>query len=1377
MNRNCHPFLLRARFCIRFLSALLLLALAASWLPVRTAGAAPAPDVVRQDQEGVWMLTGSDTSDTWKGDKFHGMDSSYSPFYGDSSIGAVYTQLSIKFPDIPQTVAVELTGTCSWEWDGGRIPLKIQPGTGYPFSMSATASYTGSTLLGATVNAVTRTTGGGDIAFTQAYLDVSGQNTYDRQSTGGSLALSAGQNEGEVRTVTLLCGVDIVTVQQTYTYVWKRTGCTATLSLPTGVTPGNSFTPQLTLVDFNNKPIQAEKETWYYNGEISQPPMRWDGKEAVVKYDYTCPGDDKVRTTSLTIPAASSCKATLTLPESMEAEKTFTIQVSVVNQNNEPVTPKTESWFLNDVPGTQTMLWDGKKAVVKYDYTCPGDTEVKTVSIIVPPAKTCLASIVLPDDMAENETFTPSANVVDLVEEKLVIPLQEKWYYEDEEAAPPILWDGRKASLKYEYVCPLDMKLKTVETTIPGRDNTWIVVIGGVAAVAAAALTAAGVSRGRKAKKESAAKYILQVDQSLLEMRAKESKSIHIQAWKVSSDGSTEPAANAALLVSLPAANAGLNASPASGTGGMVCTFSLPHPTVCADVLVTITASVGAQKVSTVVTVRIIPLYELDLSWVDFDNRQLEPGGKEVYAKASVKATPMPDPRTTPDDLARSITLRVEGPNCSMVVLASSPPTYQRPYVQSGSLWIPMHASTLPAGIALESGNPSLFATFTDGHQKLENELPLELKGESVLGAWALGKKRADVCFDRQAEPPHWDVPEIVAYFHDPNDDSKPVTPGFGYSLDNDSVQFAPDVLQVEEIYAHAKDQYTLKCEVNPSVNLEDSFGEDLEEHGGIIKVTITPHTAQENFKPAVVYLQLRPQFELFATQGEEAAREYKKLQLEPMEVVLDGDDVLPLYIGVCRSDKLIDRSTDCPENELDPALWTFKSFLKGSRADDLAAELPEELQPDEDPKILIKSRRPTLAKESTGEDKLTLHLEGSLASGAPMHFMRTLSSFDLELKPLTPDLKLWVVPGKNRGNSEAWMVVYLGGAPNRRLADTILNVKVQSKGQGKLLTPDGDEKASVITGDDGSEQVNLWYKELNWSNYREGLFTVSASISNRAGDMESDAVTATVNVGENVSKLLADLLSSAQMLKLNNPYYEGSLGVGDLVSLTTYRPATRGPAWNAALTIASFIDTSGSAQGKTGKLTDQFARDYVCSEYRDRIAEWLITRRHYRTGSLYSIERAQSMNGIEFDHFTIGGVHQYEALFLSGMEPTADPRGLDPWWKQNWHDEAYLDPDGLITNNWERLYSAETAAWLQAALTPLAMLGIWSGGVTVAVLIELLGPVIIAYTAATAGDLGSKWEMDTAYEGGQYHFNREDNRYTPRDAFLKDWAADQAGG
>ena len=78
---------------------------------------------------------------------------------------------------------------------------------------------------------------------------------------------------------------------------------------------------------------------------------------------------------------------------------------------------------------------------------------------------------------------------------------------------------------------------------------------------------------------------------------------------------------------------------------------------------------------------------------------------------------------------------------------------------------------------------------------------------------------------------------------------------------------------------------------------------------------------------------------------------------------------------------------------------------------------------------------------------------------------------------------------------------------------------------------------------------------------------------------------------------------------------------------------------------------------------------DYVCHELRDRIAEWLITRRHYRRGSLHSMDTVKRMNGIEFDHFTIGWPHKYEALFLSGMDPEADPHGLDPWWKQNWND------------------------------------------------------------------------------------------------------------
>ena len=53
-----------------------------------------------------------------------------------------------------------------------------------------------------------------------------------------------------------------------------------------------------------------------------------------------------------------------------------------------------------------------------------------------------------------------------------------------------------------------------------------------------------------------------------------------------------------------------------------------------------------------------------------------------------------------------------------------------------------------------------------------------------MLGAWVLGKKQADVIFDTQGDTPHWMVPEIVTYFHDPLDDSTPVHPGFEYTFD-----------------------------------------------------------------------------------------------------------------------------------------------------------------------------------------------------------------------------------------------------------------------------------------------------------------------------------------------------------------------------------------------------------------------------------------------------------------------------------------------------------------------------------------------------------------------------------------------------------------
>ena len=54
--------------------------------------------------------------------------------------------------------------------------------------------------------------------------------------------------------------------------------------------PNKEFTPQVSVVDNDNKTVKPDKETWYYNEAASPLPMKWDGKEATVKYDYICPG-------------------------------------------------------------------------------------------------------------------------------------------------------------------------------------------------------------------------------------------------------------------------------------------------------------------------------------------------------------------------------------------------------------------------------------------------------------------------------------------------------------------------------------------------------------------------------------------------------------------------------------------------------------------------------------------------------------------------------------------------------------------------------------------------------------------------------------------------------------------------------------------------------------------------------------------------------------------------------------------------------------------------------------------------------------------------------------------------------------------------------
>ncbi len=1071
----------------------------------------------------------------------------------------------------------------------------------------------------------------------------------------------------------------------------------------------------------------------------------------------------------------ASCFATLKLPDEMKPNQDFTPQAIVVDRFQRTIQPDSGDWFINGEPSSQTMKWDGKAGVVEYEYICPNETTLRRSQINVPAAPSCLAKIILPEKMEPEKTFIAKVEVVD-PDKKPVKPESEAWFYNGVPSSATIKWDGNAATVDYEFICPLDLQPGKTSISIPQAEkgSGWQVVVGGLAAVAAIGLAAvaAGAALVKSGGKKGPPppKYILQLNKNKLEVNHKQSAALSIRAWKINPDGSTVPAPEAVIQVAVPASPALLVASPVSGQGSLECIFSAPKPKECADLSVKITSSANLMKTSAQILVRVVPVYELELKWFDPQLRILKPEAREIYACARLTATPPPDPQTTPDKLAEKIGISIEGPNRPLVQLTTSPPTLHKPYAREGMLWIPIRLSAPPPGSAESVGNPTLFAKFNDGNQRLEKSLSLELSPGIKLGTWVKGTNQADVLFNKRLEIPAWDFSEIIVYFHEPENDRAPAHPTFEYGLDNDAIEFDPPLLVVREIYSHAPDQYTIQTELAPGADVEEYFGSDLRERNGIIQVRITVKTKDgKNYSNGVSYW-LRPQLELFAHGSDASGRTYKGLDFKPEEFLADGSDELKVFIGVCRSDKPEERIAG-EVDLIDPGWWTFSESLAGSNTSQYSCEHLDETEAG-DPQLLIRSIRPMLYKEEWASEKFSLHLEASPTSALPGNFLRTPLRFELPIQPHFPNLRLWVVPGKNRSRSEAWMFAFLDQDPAQPLPDTVLKIKTESTAGGSgpvLLTNSLQKETSVISGADGSEQVNLVYKGLNWTNLNDALFTVSGCITNDQGDQESEPVKIAVNVKENVSTLLADLFDRAEMLKLNNPYYENrSFGLSSLIDLTEYRPFVRGLVWNIC------EEFSGNEKAyASGDKKAKFAHDYVCSEFRDRIAEWLIRRRHYQAGDPDKIEQIALMNGIEFEHFVIAdGLHNYEGLFLSGMSPTDDPRGLDPWWKQNWKDRDYLTPDGLITNNWERYYSVETSGWLTVSLAPLAALGVLAGGFTVPILLGMLGTTIAAYAAVTAGEVAS----GTVYSNGEYKWFRK-NIYTGREVFIKDWIAAHPNG
>jgi hypothetical protein len=137
----------------------------------------------------------------------------------------------------------------------------------------------------------------------------------------------------------------------------------------------------------------------------------------------------------------------------------------------------------------------------------------------------------------------------------------------------------------------------------------WVPIVGGLAAVAIAAIAIAkGLGRKKpddqKKKDEGPAGYILQISPTdTIKVSTKESGSFTVTAWNVDENGSISRADNATITLLPPSQVPELAVAPTSGMGSITVNVSLKKPARVNSAKIQIDASAGGKGTSAVVTV------------------------------------------------------------------------------------------------------------------------------------------------------------------------------------------------------------------------------------------------------------------------------------------------------------------------------------------------------------------------------------------------------------------------------------------------------------------------------------------------------------------------------------------------------------------------------------------------------------------------------------------------------------------------------------------------------------------------------------------------------------------------------------------------------
>jgi hypothetical protein len=143
----------------------------------------------------------------------------------------------------------------------------------------------------------------------------------------------------------------------------------------------------------------------------------------------------------------------------------------------------------------------------------------------------------------------------------------------------------------------------------PDEPFPWVVVVGGLAAVAiAAAAIAKGLGKKKPDDQEKKDKgpvgYILQISPTdTIKISTKEGGSFTVTAWKVDENGGISHANNATITLLPPSQVPGLSVVPTSGMGTVAVNVTLDRPSGVRSAKIQINAAAGGKGTSAFVTV------------------------------------------------------------------------------------------------------------------------------------------------------------------------------------------------------------------------------------------------------------------------------------------------------------------------------------------------------------------------------------------------------------------------------------------------------------------------------------------------------------------------------------------------------------------------------------------------------------------------------------------------------------------------------------------------------------------------------------------------------------------------------------------------------